>query len=62
MLYRWTTPPTVWDYATNSVGMRRGTDRQTHRHTDIRNQYTFRLRYTLREMKLLAISSTFVTI
>jgi len=34
----------------SSVGMRRGTDRQTHRHTDGRRQYTFRLGYASREM------------
>jgi len=29
--------------------MRRGTDRQTHRHTDGHGQYTFRLGYASRE-------------
>jgi len=39
----------------SSAGMRRGTDRhtdtQTHRHTDGRDHYTFRLRYASREMQ-----------
>ena len=36
----------------SSVGMRRGTDRQTHRHThtDGRDQYTCRVVYDSREM------------
>ena len=34
----------------SSVGMRRGTDRQTDRHTDGRGQYTFRFDYASREM------------
>jgi len=33
-----------------SVGMRRGTDRQTQRHTDAHDQYTFRVVYDSREM------------
>jgi len=34
----------------SSVGMRQGTDIQTHRHTDGRDQYTFRLGYTSRKI------------
>jgi len=34
----------------SNVGMRRGSDRQTHRHRDARDQYTFCLGYALREM------------
>ena len=34
----------------SSVGIRRRTDRQTHRHRDARDQYTFRVVYDSREM------------
>jgi len=34
----------------SGVGMRRGTVRHTHRHTDGRDHYTFRLGYVSREM------------
>jgi len=34
----------------SSVGMRRGTDRQTDKHTDGRDQYTFRLGYASRDV------------
>ena len=36
--------------ACSSVGMRRGTGRHTDRHTDGRDQYTFRIGYASREM------------
>jgi len=34
----------------SAVGMRRGSEGQTHRHTDGRDQYTFRRGYASREM------------